>query len=764
MSVDTVIEDWMLAICAGSFMLGVWMVSDLLHIPSPWDILFLGLIFLACGVGWKKRQSGWQYVLWLSSLFLGLGFLLADRQAQNWLNHRVTSAWAGKNITITGVVIELPVEEKQYTRFLFRTERINGQADNKRLQLSWQNPHPDLTVGERWQLMVRLKPPHALTNFGAFNHLRFLWAHAIHGSGYVVTAMSHQTAKGFWLARWRQQLQQEIRQSVQNPTFAAIISALTIGVENGLTNNDWRILQRTGTVHLVVIAGLHIGLMVLIAYFLGDKCWRCFPRGMLRWPAQRAGAVVALIFAIGYGALAGFGVPTQRAVIMLMMLTISQLCDREISAWRRLWMALLAVVIIQPGVLFSAGFWLSFAAVGWILYSKNDQWLRMQWALFLGLTPLTIYFFQQFSLVSILANLPAIVWIGWVIVPLCLLAALISTVSSVAGIALFKTAAYLLAPLWSFLQWLADWKWAGWPQALASPWLLVPACAGAAWCLAPQKIAHRWLGLLGFLPIWCIHPVRPAPGAYWVTMLDVGQGLSLTVQTAHHLLVYDAGMHIPDGFDAGRDVVSPYLLSLGVRQIDLLMVSHGDNDHSGGVSALLTQWPVQRLLTSVPAMFPGHDAEFCREGQQWEWDGVPFRVLWPAAGAYEGNNSSCVLQVGAPGQRLLLTGDIEASAEEALSAHYGADLSALALTVAHHGSRTSSTEGFLRHVQPQYALLSLGYLNRFHFPAAEVTARYQSLGIPQWQTASSGAISLQITPNRPVVVTVANSHHHFWEK
>lgn len=698
-----------------------------------------------------------------------------DYQAAQWLQNRIGTQWVGKDIQVRGVITSLPIEEQQYTSFVLHTDQFAGQPDRKHLQLSWQNPHPPLKVGDRWELTVRLKPPHALVNFNAFNRLRLLWTADIHATGYVLNRQFQQlnaATPWFWIARIRQRLQQQIKQSVHDPTVAAVISALTIGVENGLTDSDWQTLQRTGTVHLVVIAGLHIGLMVLITHFLCNQFWRRIPYLALRLPAQHAAALCALVFACGYTALAGLGIPAERALIGLGLMTIAQLSGLVISEWRRILMAFAVIILLRPGALFLAGFWLSFGAVSWIAYAMDSsrqtprfrQWLHMQWALFLGLAPLTMYFFQQFSLVSLLANLPAIIWIGWVIVPLCLLAAVCCIISSSIGAWLFQLAGALFQPMWRFLQWLAEWPLAGMHHACSNIWILLVALAGAAWCLAPPKVPARWLGVIGLLPIWLVQPSRPAPGAYWLTMLDVGQGLSLVVQTATHLLVYDAGAHIPAGFDAGRDVVSPYLLSLGAKQIDLLMISHGDNDHSGGAGALLAAWPVQQFLTSIPKLFPQARPEHCSMGQHWEWDGVPFTVLWPPAGSvYQDNNSSCVLEIGAAGQRTLLTGDIEYPTEAALLARYGSTLQSAFLQVPHHGSRTSSTLQFLQAVAPKVALFSLGYFNRFHFPAPSVAKRYRQLEIPQYLTANEGAIRVKVNADGVIKINSANTHHYFWQ-
>lgn len=763
-----------------SFTIGIWVIAYFHSLPSL-RVCVGGCIFLILvgGLGWKNLfQPGYARLFFLNFSFFCLGLTWENYQSQQWLANRLTPQWVGQNILVTGSVISLPIEEKKYTRFLFLTDQFAGKLQHKRLQLSWENPHPPLRVGENWQFSVRLKPPHALVNFSAFNRLRFLWAQDIHAMGYIVSKQKYQrlteSTPRFLIAHWREKLQHEIKQTVHDPTAAAIISALTIGVENGLTETDWQILQRTGTVHLVVIAGLHIGFMVFIASYLGHFLWRCFPPLLLRLPAQKAASIAALVFALAYGTLAGFGIPTQRAVIMIVLLTISQLYYREISLWRRIFLAFWMIIIAQPGALFSAGLWLSFGAVAWITYSMHTeethsarwrQWLRIQWALFLGLSPLTLYFFQQFSLISIIANLPAIIWIGWLIVPLCLLAAVTSSFSLSVSQWLFSLSASSLMPLWHFLQWLSAWPLAGWHRAFGSAWILMMALFGAAWCLAPRQIPGRWLGLLGFLPIWIIPPAKPPPGAFWLTLMDVGQGLAITVQTAHHFLIYDTGAHVPSGFDTGRDIISPYLITLGIPQIDLLMISHGDNDHSGGAESLLAQWPVHRLLTSIPSLFSKHHAESCAAGQQWEWDGVPFRVLWPPVGdTYQDNNSSCVLQIGVPGQNVLLTGDIEAAAEATLIAQQGQYLQSQILVVPHHGSKTSSTEEFAAKVHPKFVLFSLGYFNRFHFPASTVVARYESLNAQQWFTSQNGAILFAVSPDKPITLKTANSRQYFWQR
>ncbi len=756
-----------------SFALGLAVVAFFSHLPPLIEAGGVFFFFVFLSVIFYK-STYFKKILFLISFFC-LGIVWNDYLSLQWQKHKINQPIEAD---LVGKIINLPVDHLYYTNFEFKTEKIDGKNENRHLLLSWQKPHPPLAVNDRWQFYAHLKPPHGLINFGPFNRLRNLWAKDVHGTGYILSKkpLAKISQDNFWqfLPRWRQNLQEEISENIPDHTQAALITALTIGVEQGLSTTDWQVLRNTGTVHLVVIAGLHIGMMVAGAYFFTNLLWRRFPKLVVRYPAQHASAWVALLFAGLYGGLAGFGIPTQRAVVMVVILMLNQLFYREWTVWRRLSLAFLGVIVIEPGALFTAGFWLSFGAVFWIAYAlsaewrkkpKWRQWLRLQLALFLGLMPLTLYFFQQFSWISLLANLPAVPWIGWVVVPLCLLAALMSVVYLPFSQLIFKFAAFLTVPLWRYLSWLSQCNFAVWHYPLTQFWILVSVLLGVGWILAPPLFRGRWLGWVGFLPLLLIHPPHPQPGEVWLTVLDVGQGLATVVQTSNHTLIYDTGPHIKDGFDAGDEIVSPYLQLLGIKIIDTLVVSHGDNDHSGGAAAILTHWPVKKFLTSIPSMFPDYKPGFCAAEEKWEWDDIPFKMLGPPPGTpYEDNNSSCILKIGNPGAEILLVGDIEAKAEKWLVDQYGKQLQARVLVVPHHGSRTSSSASFLAEVHPEYALFSLGFQNRFHFPAPSVIKRYQKLPALIVLTAQSGAIHLKLSPQKPVKVEVANPHHYFWQK
>jgi competence protein ComEC len=277
-------------------------------------------------------------------------------------------------------------------------------------------------------------------------------------------------------------------------------------------------------------------------------------------------------------------------------------------------------------------------------------------------------------------------------------------------------------------------------------WVWLLAGLGSLLLLAPRGLPGRWLGVILLLPLWLLRPSAPAPGTLQVTLLDVGQGLAGVLRTRHHCLVYDTGPRFPSGFNTGEAVVAPYLRHQGVDEIDLLMLSHADQDHAGGMQGLLRSVPARRILSGEPAELDDERVEPCRRGQRWRWDGVEFAVLHPTGGTESGNNSSCVLQVTVGATRLLWPGDAEAAVERSLvQREQGtAGLRSEVLIAAHHGSASSSTAPFLAAVSPHWVLFSMGWLNRFGFPAASVQERVEAIGARTLDTASAGAIRVQI--------------------
>jgi competence protein ComEC len=483
--------------------------------------------------------------------------------------------------------------------------------------------------------------------------------------------------------------------------------------------------------------------------------WRRSPPLMLRLPAPVAARWLGLLAATGYALLAGWGVPAQRTVLML-AITVGL----RGAGWRWPWAlvllaAALGVTAVDPWALLQPGFWLSFAAVGLLMVSEPAAgraapapgWrgvvaghLRAQLVATLGLAPLALVFFQQFSGVGILANLVAIPLVTLVITPLALLGMLVPPLWLLA-------AAGVQAMVWG-LGWLAQVPLATWTVPVAPAWLVAAGVLGALLAVLPAPRAWRWLAAPLVLPLlWPPVPL-PAPGRFSALVADVGQGTAVLLRTRHHLLVYDAGPQYSRESDAGQRVLLPLLRARGEQQVDLLMLSHRDTDHVGGAASLLDALPVRSLATSLDEAHPlrrrGLPHTACRAGQRWTWDGVQFSVLHPTdadvAVAAKPNAVSCVLRVeDGAGRSLLLTGDIEAPQEAALLQRGAAALASTAMVVPHHGSRTSSTAAFLDAVKPQLAVVQAGYRSRFGHPAADVLARYAERGITVVRTDACGA-------------------------
>lgn len=759
-------SSWIIAFCVG--IVALLLCSKLLALG--WCLSVLAASILLCFLIPEKIKP--IFILWVAFCF---GFTWANFRAHQALAWHLSTLLINKPVVVEGRIVSLPKKTATSAHFKFELSKLAGHLEFVPVYLSWYGHYPALRVGDQWRFSVKLKPPHSLRNPGTFDYQRWLFVQGIRATGSVVSKkpqhLLHRDSWRFPINHLRQKIQSIIQQSVVHAPIAAILSTLTMGSKNLMKQSQWQVFQNTGTSHLMAISGLHVGLIAGIVYFLVRFLWSLFPWLVLRTPAPRAAAVVSLLIAIIYGLLAGFSLPTQRAVIMITVLMLGSLVSQAIPVWCRLLFAFFIIVIWQPFALWSASFWLSFAAVSWIAYGMGGrvQMLRglkatvwLQFTIFIGLLPLTLFFFQQISLVALIANTIAIPWVGMVIVPLCFFATLISLFSVKLAHVLFWLTAKLLTPLWWWLQWLASWPLAVWHYAISPSWLLIPFMIAALLLLAPYGWPGRWLGFIWALPLFFWKIPVPAQNAVWLTLLDVGQGLSAIVQTAHHTLVFDAGPRSHGGFDAGQSIVVPYLQTRHVRHIDVMMVSHGDNDHIGGAKAILARIRVGRILTSVPKHFASR-AAYCHAGQRWHWDGVAFEVLSPPEGeAYQGNNSSCVLRISTLKRSILLTGDIEKPREQWLLMQ-GDELHADIIVAPHHGSISSSSPRFVQVISPKMVLFPVGYYNRYNFPNHRVVVRYRSEGALVFTSASDGAIMVHIDPYGKIHIATMNSKHYFWQ-
>jgi competence protein ComEC len=740
-----------------AFLLGCLALQQLAQLPSPlWCLLVVPVLLLA------RLRPALRLPAWLVA-----GFLWSLLRAGLDLSQPFDARLEGADCVVEAYIAGIPEPQGQGIRALFDITQLRDkegvQAWTGRVRLSWDQSTQDLQVGERWRLRVRLKQAHGLMNPGGFDYEGWLYQQGIKATGSVRRDPGNRRlAAAGWhyaLDRLRQHVARQLARAVPESPYLGILTALVIGAQNGISALQWQVFTRTGTSHLVAISGLNITLVAGLVGLLVRRVWAWLPRAALHFAAPKAAVCAALLSAAGYAFLAGFSIPTRRALVMLAIALGARLFDRQLVPSRTLALALLVILLMDPTAPLTAGFWLSYGAVAVLLYGMSGrlatnvwwrQWGRAQWLVALGLLPMTLMLFQRASLIAPLANLVAEPWMSLVVTPLTLLGTVLLPISQWLGTLVMQLASTLLGWLWPLLVVCAKLPGAYGSWALPAAWIAGLAVAGVLLMLAPRGLPARAVGVVLLLPMLLIRPATPAPGAVWFTLLDVGQGLAAVVRTQHHTLVFDTGPRYSDSFDTGAAVVLPYLRNQGVDFLDMLMVSHGDNDHSGGAASILAGMPVAELSSSVPQRFDTL-AEHCQAGQRWNWDGVEFRILHPdQVPRWHGNNGCCVLLVQGRGGSVLLPGDIEADAERRLLTTHAGMLHAAILVAPHHGSQTSSTQDFIASVAPRYVLFPVGYRNRYGFPRPEVLARYTELGSRRLDTDVEGAIGFRIDPETGV--------------
>ena len=716
-------------------------------------------------------------------LALMLGFLWALLHAHTALDRGIAAELQGKDLYVHGVVVSLPNQTKKSSKFEFQVERIELDGSELpspgRIRLSWYRAAAKIEAGQRWGLKVRLKRPRGFANPGGFDYEGWLYQRGIRATGYVRKSEQNRVlgeVRGLVsIQGWRQTIRDKINALSTEPASAALLNGLVVGDRSGIKQEQWQLFARTGTSHLIAISGLHIGIVFGLIFFVVRRAW-CISNTMpLQIPAQQAAAIFGFIAAVIYAAMAGFAIPTQRALIMLLVFVVGYLLRRPPMPSRALAMALLLVVLWEPLALLSAGFWLSFTAVAVIFFGISgrigkigwlQQWGSVQWMIALGLAPVLLAMGLQVSLLAPLINLIAVPLFSFVMVPLCLSTVLLLFMSEPVGVQLLVFTNWMLTQGLGGLEYLSGISFVVWTAPEMPLWVWPPVVAGAVMLLSPRGLPARWLGLLFLAPIVLVRPATPEYGAVNFTVLDVGQGLAVVLQTQHHTLLYDLGPRFSDDFDAGSAVVVPYMRSLGIDRVDRLIISNGDMDHSGGLSGVLGQVDIGLIQSGEPGRL-NVTAELCRAGDSWNWDGVGFRILHPAADeAWKGNDSSCVLKIEVGDRTLLIPGDIERDVEKMLLDRVKGELGSDLVIMPHHGSKSSSTIGFVRAVSPSYAIVSSGYRNRYGFPDTGVVGRWRSVGSEVLNTAELGAIELNIAANG--VISQPKYHrmqqHRYWQQ
>lgn len=715
--------------------------------------LALGLLTLrflpSLPPGWLLLVAVCVGLALLFSRFYPLGFFLlglawACGSAQSALDDRLDPQLDGRTLWLEGRVVGLPEVSDGVVRFQFEEARSRRAELPKKMRLAWHGG-PPVQGGERWRVVVNLKRPHGLVNPQSFDHEAWLLAQRIGATGTIKSGERLSPATG--LGSWRDSLRQHL---LAVPAFQreGAIAALVLGDGSGLSAGDWRLLQHTGTVHLMVISGQHIALLAGFLYAMVALLARvgAWPR---RWPWLPCACALALSGALVYGMLAGFQVPVRRACVMVALVLLWRMRFRHLGAWWPLLLALIVVLLLEPLASLQAGFWLSFSAVAILVLvfgGRLGAWgwwrglTRAQWTMAIGLLPMMLILGLPVSSSGPLANLVAVPWVGLVVVPLALLGTLLLPVP-VVGEGLLWLAGGALHLLFELLGVVAGWLPAWLPSNLPL-WAWLLAAAGALLFLLPAGVPLRLPGLALLLPALLLPTQQLDDGRADVWVLDVGQGLAVLVRTRDHSLLYDAGPRFGD-FDTGERIVLPSLRAMSLKGLDLMLLSHADNDHVGGAAAIKAGMPVARVMSGEPQrLAKALGAEACESGRSWQWNDVTFR-LWQWQRASSGNQRSCVLQVEAGDERLLLTGDIDILAERALM-QADFPLASQWLLAPHHGSRTSSSRAFIDAVAPQHALITRGRHNAFGHPHPQVLERYRAAGVEVHDTALDGALHLRL--------------------
>ncbi|MPZ42944.1 MAG: DNA internalization-related competence protein ComEC/Rec2 [Betaproteobacteria bacterium] len=774
-----------------AFVAGVALLQIQPHLPPPLLAGWLAAPLLVLAILQRMRAA--PRVLNRVALCLAagsLGFFWAAGCAHVRLAEELPVAWEGRDVRVVGVVAGLPQPFERGVRFRFDVEQMltPGAVVPRHVLVSWYGVWrrddgpvalPAVRAGERWQFSLRLRRPHGTANPHGFDYEAWLLERGIRATGYVrVQELPRRldefvAAPSYAVERLREHIRSRILRGLEDEPYAGVIAALVMGDQHAIPAAQWTVFTRTGVNHLMSISGLHVTMIAALAFMLVYALWRHVAWLALRLPARRAAVLAGLVAAVGYAAIAGFAIPAQRTVYMLGVMAAVLWLGQISSAASVLAAALLVVTVLDPWAVMAPGFWLSFGAVGVILYVAVGSlrpphwalaWARTQWAVTLGLVPLLLAMFQQISLVSPAANAFAIQAISLVVVPAALLGAALPFDF------ILQLAHAAMALTMAGLEWLAAMPESVWQQHAPPPWSVAVALCGIGWILLPRGFPARWIGAAGLLPLFLVLPPPPPSGSVRMIVLDVGQGLAIVIRTHRHALLYDAGPAYAPDADSGIRIVVPYLRASGVRRLDGMIVSHADADHAGGAASVLAAVPVGWLASSLPGDHGLHAAAResgpCLAGQRWEWDGVRFEMLHPLVGhdalRLKANDRSCVLRMTIGATRVLIAGDIEARSEHEML-HRGVSVRAEILVAPHHGSITSSTPEFVATVHPDVAVFSAGYRNRFRHPRPEVVERYQQIGSRILRSDRQGALEFEIADPSWQITAERERRRRYWQ-
>ena len=672
------------------------------------------------------------------------GLTLACLSIARWQEARLLPGTADSRVLLEGIVLTVPARRGAELFFDAEVRVREGQAAGDRLRrarLAWRDPAIEPRVGERWRLVARLGTADSFSNFTGPDLERAAFRERVHFSAQVLPAalnarlsLADDSIDGLraWIAL-------RIAGHVDDPDAAALITALAVGLTSGMSTDQWRVFNATGTTHLVAISGLHVTLFALLAFWVARTLWRClpFPGFVEREPFALSSGLVA---AGGYSLLAGFSVPTQRTWVMLAVFAGARLCARHVGAGRTWSLALIAVLLFDAFAPLAAGFWLSFIAVGVILAIESTALSRaprirraitLQLSVTLALAPLTLAVFGGVSLVGIAVNLVAIPVISFLFVPLVLAGGLASWLYPSLDGLLYGAAARLYEWLWPAMVSAADVEFAQWRLDPPLWWyaLAVPAAV----------LMLRWPLVLRLTAAACVLPLvfplsrLPEPGDLRVSVLDAGGGSAVLLATHGHVLLFDTGDAWNTHGSRVARVVNPALDALGTRRVDLLILPALNPERAAGAASLAVERGVQRILSG--GGWPGTSLPVARCGDaHFRWEGVDFETF--AAGQAA---DACVLRVTAGAHSLLLAGDLDTSAERQLLARLAPrSLASDVVVMSRQASASGSSPQWIDSTRAAVAVATGGVAGSN--ARAETIARWRAAGAQVFDTRRDGGI------------------------
>lgn len=671
------------------------------------------------GVAWQVAAAclltAWAFSSWrhqpacMACSLVLVGQLLAGLHSAQWLRLRLPEAGADTRVLAEGIIQSVPAREGVALRFDLRAESIQGVAlspAERTLRVEWRDPHARPRVGERWRLLLRLRPLEETRNFAGLDTGRMAFRQGVHGSARVLPSALNElrTLAPAGLDTLRARIAARVRDSIADPDAAALVTALSVGLTADMSRDQWRVFNATGTTHLVAISGLHVTLFAWLV-FRGARClWRKLP--VLHAVDREPFALwLGLAAAGGYSLLAGLSVPTQRTWLMLALYVVARLSARRVGAGRLWSLALVLVLLTDVYAPLAAGFWLSFIAVG-VLLGFAGSWSawRVQLAVMLALTPASLAIFGGVSLAGLVVNLVAIPVISLMFVPLVLFGTLVAWWMPAFDAPVFALAAWLYGWLWPGLVWCADLEaWeidALWRASPSAWWFLAAVPATLVW-LCRWPWALRLSAACALLPLLFPPPRAPPAHAARIEVLDAGNGAAIWIRTRNHSLLFDTGDSWNTRGAKIRQVVMPALDAAGLQGVDILLLPALSDDRARGAALLAQERGVAD--TRVGGGWPGSGLARHCEDASWQWDGVRFQTH--AAGR------RCLLRLTVGEVAITLSGDLDAAGERALAARAARgirDWASDVVIIGRQGSESASSPEWIETTAPGLAVATGG--------------------------------------------------------